>query len=298
MSQNPVSQEEQVGANSTSGIPEKTASLEGNVLPSSLAQVGIIAKYELRNYFRSRRFFILLAIVALITGALTAVLAYFGTAKIGGSAALSFYGFWWGFAPTFVVVFCSVFFGGDAIAGEFQNKTGYFLVGNPIRRSSIYIGKWIAAFTASLIIFAIYTAVTVANGLYYVGTNIPIQFGEAIGFTLLYLIAALGFTFLFSSLFKSGAYSIVVTFILLLFGFTLIDAIVTGFTSIEPWFSLIYAAQIISNVFTVPYPSHRTTFGGNTTFTPTIPEGLAIMAIYFVITSVLGLLLFERKEFN
>ena len=31
---------------------------------------------------------------------------------------------------------------------------------------------------------------------------------------------------------------------------------------------------------------------------PTIPEGLAIMLVYFAVTAVLGLLLFERKEFN
>jgi len=277
-------------------------SLEGNKLPSSLTQVGIITKYELRNYFRSRRFFILLAITFLVTGLLTFILAYYGVSKIsspGASQALSFYGFWWGFVPTLVVVFCSVFFGGDAIAGEFQNKTGYFLVGNPIRRSSIYVGKWIASLIASLIIMGIYTAITVGNGLYYLGSTIPIQFAEAIGFSIIYLIAALGFTFLFSSVFKSGAYSIVVTFILLLFGFTLIDSIVSAFTSIEPWFSVTYAAEIITNVFTVPYPTHSTTFrGAPTGFTPTIPEGLAIMLVYFIFTSILGLVLFERKEFN
>lgn len=308
MAQDAASQEEEQRDEygrqvSTTSVVTSSVASEGNRLPSSLAQVGIITKYELTNYFRSRRFFILLAITFLATGAVTFILAYYGVSKIESTSSassrdLSFYGFWWGFVPTLVVVFCSVFFGGDAIAGEFQNKTGYFLVGNPIRRSSIYTGKWIAAFTASMIILGIYTAITLANGFYYLGNSIPIQFVEAIGFTIVYLIAALGFTFLFSSLFKSGSYSIVVTFILLLFGFSLIDTIFTAFANVEPWFSVVYAAEIITNVFTVPYPTHATTFRGATTYTPTIPEGLAIMAIYFVITSILGLVLFERKEFN
>jgi len=204
-------------------------------------------------------------------------------------------------------VFCAVFFGGDAISGEFQNKTGYFLVGNPIRRSSIYVGKWLAAFTASLIITGIYTAATIANGVYYLGTNIPVQFGEAIGFTIIYLVAALGFTFMFSSMFKSSSYSILVTIILLLFGFGLIDTLVTNIVHIEPWFTLSYGSGIISNVFTVPYPHHITSqsfgpSGGNgptlTLYVPTIPEGLVIMLVYFALTAVLGLALFERKEFN
>jgi hypothetical protein len=29
-----------------------------------------------------------------------------------------------------------------------------------------------------------------------------------------------------------------------------------------------------------------------------VPEGLAIMAVYFAVTAVLGLVFFERKEFN
>src|SRR5207245_246081 len=77
------------------------------------------------------------------------------------TSSLGFYSFWWGNSITLVVILSGIFFGGDAISGEFQNKTGYFLVGNPLRRSSIYIGKWIAALTASLIIFAIYAAIAV-----------------------------------------------------------------------------------------------------------------------------------------
>jgi hypothetical protein len=53
-----------------------THSLEGNKVPSSVSQVGIIIKYELLNYFRSRRFFILLTIAATIAGILTAVVAH------------------------------------------------------------------------------------------------------------------------------------------------------------------------------------------------------------------------------
>jgi ABC-type transport system involved in multi-copper enzyme maturation permease subunit len=150
-----------------------------------------------------------------------------------------------------------------------------------------------------------------ANGFYYLGTAIPTQFGEAFAFTLIYLVSALGFTFFFSSLFKSSAFSILVTVILLLFGFTLIDTIVTNLVHIEPWFSLTYGSGIIGNVFTVPYPPHTTDlsgrFGGGgggggpsglIEYIATIPEGLAIMGIYFVLTAVLGLVLFEKKEFN
>jgi ABC-2 type transport system permease protein len=289
-----------------------TPSLEGNKLPSSMSQVGIITRYEISNYFRSRRFYILLGIALAISALLTFLVAYYGVGKIatneitGSVESLLFYSSWWGFSATILVFFCAVFFGGDAISGEFQNKTGYFLVGNPIRRSSIYVGKWIAALIASLIIIGIFTVIMIANGFYYFGTSVPTQFGESFLFTLVYLIAALGFTFFFSSLFKSSAMSIIVTAILLLFGFSLIDELVTRLVNIEPWFTLSYGSGIISSIFMSPYPSHIATTTihigaraiSSTSYYATVPEGLAIMLVYFAVTAVLGLLLFERKEFN
>ena len=274
-----------------------------NTVPSSIAQVGITMKYSLLDYVRSRRFFIMLTITALISVLLTVLVGYYRPAAFL-SSDLAFYNNWWGNSVTYVIVLSGIFFGGDAISGEFQNKTGYFGVPNPIRRSSIYIGKWLAAFIASAVILGIFTVVTVGNGLYYF-SGVPYQFGESLLFALFYLVAVLGFTFFFSSLFKSTSMSILVTAILFLFAFTLIQQLVAGLVQVEPWFILTYGAQIIGNVLTTTYPPHVTTnsFGpgggiGLTTYNAAIPEGLAIMAIYFAVTAVLGLILFERKEFN
>ncbi|MDG6905871.1 MAG: ABC transporter permease [Nitrososphaerota archaeon] len=286
-------------------ITTDNASLEGNKLPSSLQQVGIITKNEMLNYFRSRRFLILLVIDLIISSLLTFAIWHDGISNVA-TDALGFYSTWWGIAANLMIVFCAVFFGGDAISGEFQNKTGYFLVGNPVRRSSIYIGKWIAAFVASLIIMGIFTAIAIANGSGYFGAVLPNRFVEALGFTILYLISALGFTFFFSSVFKTSAMSIMVTVILLLFGFLLIDELLTNLVHIEPWFSLSYGSGIISDVMTVPYPQHissgHVSPSGNgpiiSTYHATILEGIAIMVIYFVVTAIVGLYLFERKEFN
>ena len=101
--------------------------------------------------------------------------------------------------------------------------------------------------------------------------------------------------------------SILVTAILFLFVFTLLSELIMLLVKIEPWFLINYGAQIIGNVLMSPYPQHKaistTTGPGGRTFTTTafsasIPEGLAIMGIYFVITAIVGLILFERKEFT
>ncbi len=276
---------------------------EGHVLPSSVAQVGTVTKYELLNYFRSRRFFVLLIIGLFISTLLTGLVAYYGISTFA-SSALGFYSFWWGSLIPLIIAITGIFFGGDAISGEFQNKTGYFLVANPLRRSSIYIGKWVGSLIASLIIFAVYAAIAVGNGIYYFGANIPYQFGESLIFSLLYLIAVLGFTFFFSSLFKSSSMSILVTTILFLFAFGIVQLVVSNFAQIEPWFIITYGAGIIGNVLTDPYPTTQNVRGGlgggrnAVVYAVTIPEGIAILLVYFVVTAALGLLLFERREFT
>ncbi len=282
---------------------DTVTAMKGNMLPTSVQQIRIVTKYELLNYFRSRRFFILLIIDLIISGLLTFLVAYYRPSSFL-SDSLSFYSNWWGTAITFVVVLSGIFFGGDAISGEFQNKTGYFLVGNPIRRSSIYIGKWFGALIASLIILAAYATITVANGIYYFGLSVPYQLGESMVFAFLYLIAVLGFTFFFSSLFKSSSISILVTAVLFLFAFSLIQTLVESLVKIEPWFMITYGASIISNVFISPYPTTTTVhIAGDrsptfTMYAASIPEGIAILLVYFAITAVLGLVLFERKEFT
>jgi ABC-2 type transport system permease protein len=282
----------------------ETGIVSNNKVPSSMTQVGITMKYTFLDYFRSRRFFILLAITLLISALLTFIVGYYRPASFL-SSDLSFYGSWWGNSVTFVIVLSGVFFGGDAISGEFQNKTGYFGIPNPIRRSSVYVGKWLSAFIAATVILGVFTAITVGNGMYYFGLNVPYQFGESVLFAWFYLAAVLGFTFFFSSLFKSSSMSILVTIILFLFVFTLLQTLVANLVKIEPWFILTYGAQVIGNILMVPYPPHTSvaSFGppGGPTFTTynvTIPEGLAIIGLYSIITAILGLVLFERKEFT
>ncbi len=277
-------------------------------VPSSMSQVGIIMKYTFLDYIRSRRFFILLIITLLASVLLTVLVAYYRPFNFLENS-LSFYSNWWGggatlSTSTLVIILSGIFFGGDAISGEFQNRTGYFGVPNPIRRSAIYVGKWLSAFLAATVMFLIFVAITVANGMYYFGADVPIQFGESLLFAWFYLAAVMGFTFFFSSFFKSGSMSIIVTAIVFLFVFSLVQALVETLVKFEPWFILTYGASIISSIMTVPYPPHVQTevlAGGRftlTTYTPYVSEGLAIIAVYFIITAALGLLLFERKEFT
>jgi len=286
----------------------------------SLSQIGTITKYNFLNYFRARRFYIMLVIILLISALLTVVVGYYRPISFLGvpgepssTAVLGFYGAGWGGFVTLVVILSAAFFGGDAISGEFQNKTGYFLVPNPIRRSTIYVGKWFAALIASTIILAIFALAVLANGLYYFPGMIPWQFEQSLAFAWIFMIAALSLTFAFSSLFKSSSVSILMSVILLLLIFNIIDTVSSSVVGIEPWFSITYGAGIITSILMATYPLHMVTeplggaFGGGnrtgarftiTVYNAGVAEGLAILITYFLVMAVIGLVLFERKEFT
>ncbi|MCW4006255.1 MAG: ABC transporter permease [Candidatus Bathyarchaeota archaeon] len=257
-----------------------------NKVPSKFAQIGVIMKYTLLDYIRSRRFLILMA----LTLVMSVALAYF--------VGKGIFGLWGTFSPIFITL-SVVFFGGDAISGEFQNKTGYFSVPNPISRSVIYIGKWLSAFIAACITFGVFAASITLTGLYY--NAVPSEFGLSVLFAYFYLAAIVGFVFFVSSLFKSSTNAFIVDIVVLMLGFSIISQI-AGMIPVEPWFSLSYGGSIMSTILQNPYPPNVTVnhFGSTTmtSYNPTVPEGLAIMAVYLIVTTVVGLIMFKRKEFN
>jgi ABC-2 type transport system permease protein len=285
------------------GASAAEARIGGGATPSTVQQVGRLARYQLRDYLRSRRFILMLGIVGVIGGVLTGIIAYFRPPE-SLTSPLAFYANFWGMGVAFVITFAGIIFGADAIAGEFQNKTGYFLMGLPIRRVTVYIGKYLAALAAASTAVLVYLGILLGNGAYYFGVGaLPWQLGVSFLLALVYLVALVGATFLFSSLFKTSTYATLVVAVLFLFGFTLLQTLVSSLIKVEPFFIISYASAIIGDVFLNPYPAHVAQvpgFGGGgstTVYTPTIPEGIGIMLIYFVATLLVGLWLFEREEF-
>ncbi len=264
-------------------------------VPGSWRQALLMSRYQFRDYLRSRRFLLMMGIVAAIGVILLSLLAYYRPPSIIGSAT-SFYGGVWVGGAELLIIFAGIIFGGDAIAGEFQNKTGYFLMGLPIKRWSVYAGKYVAAFGAALVTIGVYLIVLLAAGIYFLGTGaFSAGLFESFLLAALYLGALLGTTFLFSSLFKTSLYGVIIVAVMFLFGFTIIIDLLEGLVGITPWFIVTWANSAIAYPITgQPHAIGRLTFS----VYPTYAQGVAVMAGYFVLTTLGGLALFEREEFT
>ncbi len=269
-----------------------------SVLPSDYAQWMIAARRQLRFYLRTWRFIGLLIFVLIIGVAGTALsIAYHDS---GTSAANNFAGLTTGLS-TLGIIICA-FMGGDAIAMDFGSGTGYYLLVLPVRRRVLLLGRYAAAFLASFALILVLYAFGLFSTVWFYGIGrVPwFALGSSIGLAALFALAVISTAFLFSAFFRSPAVSMVVTILVLFLGFEILDGALSV-TSVEPWFSLLYAGGALSLPFQ-PLP-HKTVITGMgarmltlTTWNPHLWEGAAIMIVYFVVGLVLSLVLYDYKE--
>ncbi|MCI4320583.1 MAG: ABC transporter permease [Thermoplasmata archaeon] len=289
-------------------VPEPTGAPAGGVprreSPSSLVQAIRLTRYQLRDYLLSRRFILMMAIVVIIGVILSAVVGHYRPHSLLDNSN-DLYSVLWAMFVYVVIVFAGIIFGGDAIAGEFQNKTGYFLMGLPIRRATAYVGKYLAAFVASMIAVVLYAVIILANGVFYFGGGaFTLAFAESFALAILYTLALLGAVFLFSSLFKTSTYAVLVVAVLFLFAFSILQTVLILVVNVEPWMLISYAASVISYPFSSGLPMHiihANAFDASSPivgYNPTYLEGIGILLGYFVLTTLGGLFLFEKEEFT
>ncbi len=266
---------------------------------NDLAQMLVISKYQFKNYIRSKRLLTLVLITLAIAIAYIVVIhIYVDPSYIEANNLAKD----WASPITYLIILAALFFGGDAIAGEYQSKTGYFLLPNPIKRESILWGKFIASFLASAIVMLIYW-VFVFTDIYYYYSTITEALWYSFALSFLFLLSLLSLTYLFSSLLNNGTVAIVLVAIIYFFVFSIVDSI-SMLTGIEPWYSITYGSAILTLVFEGnyigDYPTKQVIHAGPnfkiTLFNPTINEGLIIMIAYLVISAILSTVLFHYKE--
>ncbi len=272
--------------------------LGGRQVPSDFEQTRFVTKYEILKHLRSRRLLGVLVIEALILVLISVLTA--GQPRAIFNAAMTPYAGW---AATLVILGATLF-AGDAIVSEFQGRTGYLLFPNPIKRTSIFFGKFASAMIVMTLVLVIYYAIAivvssvVSNNLDHLELAL-----YSFGLALLYALAAVSVGMFISSLLKSSVASLVLTFFLLFLILPIVDGLFS-LTSAQPWFSLTFAAQSISNILTYPYPvdsSAPVDLGNGQTMTiwshfPDLGGAIAVMLIYTIVLSILTIFFFRRRE--
>lgn len=263
--------------------------------------------YYFRNYYRSRSFYLMLVITLLISS----LLMYFSflysdsigrlvspiTSNPPENLIRRLFDYIWNFALEYLPVLAAVFFGSPAISSEIENRTAFQIFPLPIGRYSLFAGKFLAAMAASLIISGIFLAFEWTSYLLVFSAFQPVQFYYTIGLLIIFLFAILSITFLSSAIFNRNLYAYITVFVIYFLIFPSTSYVMNIFYGYSPSWLLTDAANVLQSIYV--NLSILNIFNGisiNPATTKQILYSTMIMLSYGIISIMIAVLLFDRKE--
>jgi ABC-type transport system involved in multi-copper enzyme maturation permease subunit len=269
-------------------------SLKGDIM-EDITHTYIAMQYELRKHLRRRRLAIAIILAVILPILFYAIpkiwnVEFADTSESFATANLGF--------VTLLITISAALFAGDAVSGEFEKKTALLTFSTPQRRTSIIIGKYIAALFAIIIVVSLYYIITTIEiaGVYGMD-NTPSELLKSYLLTLLYVCGVLSLTFFFSSVLKGVMSSTLLSFFTLLMILPIVSTLL-GVAEIEPWFIVTYSAGLITNVFGLRGREVSVAKGteGGSTYTPDFVTGVEVMVAYALIFFVISIIIAVRKD--
>jgi ABC-2 type transport system permease protein len=210
---------------------------------SELEKLRVVIGYEFLKHIRRKRLYVILGLTLLTELAVLILLPVLQGSypdNVMVMAAILTIG------PSLAAI-GAVFFSGDAIAGEFENKTGFMLFTNPVKRVTLIIGKYLASFIA-VIILIIVGYLIICISLLAIYGSIPVETLKSFGLALLYGGSVISVTFFFSSFSKGAMGATVITLIFLMVISPIVDTVLL-MTDTPHWFLLSTAGDSIATVY-------------------------------------------------
>lgn len=264
---------------------------------SEFEKLKIVTKYELLKQFRRKRFYGALVLTLL---AVVLVIALYKGLDIPGELTLisdspELFALFVTSTGAAIPIFAAVFFAGDSIASEFEHKTGYILFTNPVKRSTIVVGKYIACFiVTALVVISAYVATVIALVGFY--QQLPIEIFGSLALALVYANSVLGIAFLYSSLLRGSMGATIATLLTIMLVFSVIEVSLI-FANIDPWFMHGYAGDSMASVYGISFASAGMGIpGGTENRNPDPATSFFVMLGYFIVPFILSIWLAKRKE--
>ena len=245
-------------------------------------------EFEFRKFLKNKRFFVMAIIAAVLP------LIYYILPKLMSKDLvedpLTLIELNLGSVNLLVILSAAVFMG-SAVSGEIQNKTALLLFPTPQKRTSILLGKFLAAVLATWSITLMYYTITgLEAGAVYGFQNIPLEIMESLGISLLYGISVLSFMFLMTGFMKRSITAIITGILSYFMVLPLVSSVFQGI-DIEPWFIVTYSAGLITKVLGATDdagfgPGKHMAVPG---FEPDLGLGIMVMAVYALVLFALAM---------
>ncbi len=267
-------------------------------IPNNFSQIIAVTKFELIKYLRGKKIHSIFGIVVAIPLLLILVPELLGAedpetevAYLTGLVSVIF----------FLIVIITSFFGSGTLVSEFHDRTAYVLFPNPINRTSIWTGKFIAAELVSFATIGIfYTVISVIT--FYKYENLPNEIFISLIFSFIVATSIMSIAFFASSIFRSPLSAVVVVILLLIVLLPLVDQLQINLADTKPWYTPSFSSGIIRHVLTVPYPIDvnpdelpRGPFDTER-YVPYLDQSILVHGVFIFVCSISSLVIFKAKE--
>ena len=267
-------------------------------IPSHANQILTVSRYELLMFLRGKKIFGILAITIAISALFIAIFEFAGTLEEAFPLDFDF-----SFPISsvfFLIVLLAAFFGSGSIVSEFHQKTGQMFFANPVSRTTIWFGKFLAAEMISIAILILYYSIMIG---YAVSNSyeIPVELGGSLLFSFLSLTMILSMAFLISSALRGPTGSAVLVFALFIFALPLADGFLMTLVDFKPWFTPTFSSGIIEHSLIVPYPDDISDPSLSFSFIskvyiPQIAQSVMVMVAYIVVAAISSIYIFKKRE--
>ncbi len=262
---------------------------------TELEKLKIVIGYEFLKHIRRKRLYIILGLTLLAELAVLILVPVLGDGfpdNVTVMAALLSVG------PSLATL-GAIFFAGDAIAGEFESKTGFILFTNPVKRSTLVIGKYLACYGAVALLVVLGYVISTISLLAIYG-SVPLASGGSFGLCMLYAGAVLSVTFFFSSVMKGSMSATVVTLVFIMVISSIIASVLM-MTDQPYWFLLSTNGDTIATIYG-GYEAFLGGMGGGGGMglfdfeDPSISLSVLSMSLYLAVCFVASLIISNRRQ--
>ncbi|HIJ00364.1 MAG TPA: ABC transporter permease [Candidatus Methanomethylophilaceae archaeon] len=262
-------------------------------LPNDLSQAITVAKYESYKYLRGRKILVFLGLIVLLLVLQTAVPYLLDTTLPQDPKGLAEY--YMSLVGTFIII-AATLFAADSLASEYEHRTGFLIFPQPMKRGSLFAGKFLASFLVSMLMVLIYYVVFFIISLYITGT-VYLDTFVSLGLAALFVLAATGFGFFVSAFMNRGSTASILVFAALFLIFPIVDSILM-FANYDPFFTLSQAGNAVYNAI-AGIETYTMDAGMGMTITLYYPEtnkSAVVLTVWAIVTTIIAAFRFKSRE--
>ncbi|MCK4444603.1 MAG: ABC transporter permease [Thermoplasmata archaeon] len=267
-----------------------------NDMRTDISHFFLNIRFELKKHLNRKRIVLVVALAIALPLLFYSIPPLLGTdyAETANAFASTNLGF-----ISLLIVISGALFAGDAVSSEFEKKTGLTLFSTPQRRTSINIGKFVAALLATWLVISVYYLVTMLEIAQIFGVGaVSMEFSMSFLLALIYAASVVAVIFFFSTIMKRTITSTLIGFFLLMLILPIIAGVLQ-LADVEPWFLVTYSSDLMTNVLgTSSGGFGQNGPGGHFTggFSPDFYVGVGVMIAYAVSLFLISIGLANRRE--